>query len=132
MLNATRKVQKRGAQKVLIVGSDCLELSVRHLERARRLLSHKDLVLGPARDGGYYLLGWKKPLPGCFRKIVWSRSDVFQKTRTNAKRGGFAMGLLSVLADVDEKKDLKRLGKRLDRRNPETKRLRYLLEDSAK
>lgn len=129
MLNATREAQKRGAKKVLLIGSDCLELSLPHLRSASKLLDRKDLVLGPARDGGYYLLGWKRPEPGCFKGVVWSTSAVFRRTAANARKRGLSLGRLPVLSDVDEAGDLKRLGRRLDPRNPATAPLRKLLSE---
>lgn len=118
MLNATRDAQKRGARKVLLIGSDCLELSPSHLRMALALLEKKDLVLGPSRDGGYYLVGWKKPLPACFKGVAWSTPSVLRRTLRNAGRAGFTAGLLPVLSDLDEARDLKGLGRRLDYSNP--------------
>ena len=130
MLNATRAAQRRGARKVLIIGSDCLEISVAHLKRGLELLDRKDLVLGKARDGGYYLLGWKRPAPVCFRGVVWSTAQVLDRTVSNAEKGGLSAGFLPVLSDVDEVKDLRRLGRRLDPRNPITRFLRRACPDA--
>ncbi|HEY5038224.1 MAG TPA: TIGR04282 family arsenosugar biosynthesis glycosyltransferase [bacterium] len=118
ILNATRDVQKRGAQKVLIIGSDCLELSARHLDRARRLLNRKDLVLGPTGDGGYYLVGSKRLFVSCFKGIAWSTSRVLYQTLQKARQGGATTGLLPRLFDVDEAQDLIRLARKLKTRNP--------------
>jgi uncharacterized protein len=118
MLNATRDAQKRGAQKVLIIGSDCLELSARHLDRARRLLSRKDLVLGPTRDGGYYLVGSKRPFVSCFKGIAWSTSRVLAQTLQKARQKGVTTRLLPRLFDVDEARDLVRLARKLKPGNP--------------
>ncbi len=131
MLNAAREAKRLGARKVLLIGSDCLELSVRHLGEALRLLGRKDLVLGPARDGGFYLLGWKKAEPGCFKGVVWSTRKVFGRAAANAAKGGLSLGRLPALADVDEAADLGRLARRLDPENPATRPLRKLLSGAS-
>jgi len=127
MLQATGEARQRGARKVLLIGSDCLELTPGYLSRAQRVLDRKELVLGKARDGGFTLLGWKEPLPSCFKGVAWSSSQVLRKTVWNARKHGVTIGLLPSLADVDEKRDLKRLSRRLDERNPVTKVLRSAL-----
>lgn len=124
MLQATEEVKRRGARKVLIIGSDCLELSVGHLREGLKLLDRKDLVLGPAKDGGYYLVGWKRPLPACFKGVAWGTSRVLQKTVGNARKQGLTAGFLGVLSDVDRTEDLPRLFRKLDGRNPATRSLR--------
>lgn len=123
MLNATRDAQRRGARKVLIIGSDCLEISVGHLTKGLEQLGEKDLVLGKAKDGGYYLLGWKKPVPKCFKGVAWSTETVLRRTTFNARKAGLSVGFLSTLPDVDEIGDLRRLARGLDSRNPVTRPL---------
>ncbi len=128
MLNATRDAQKRGARKVLITGSDCLELSPSHLRKALAVLEKKDLVLGPSRDGGYFLVGWKKPLRACFKGVAWSTPSVFRRTLRNAGKAGFTAGFLPVLSDLDEARDLRGLGRRLDAANPAARAIRLELK----
>jgi len=132
MLRATRAVSRLGARKVLLAGSDCLELKSGHLRRALGFLEHKELVLGKALDGGYYLLGWKRPRMECFKGVAWGTSRVLEKTLWNGRKLGFNIGLLPALSDVDAKKDLPRLGRRLDRRNPLSKQVREFLSALAR
>jgi rSAM/selenodomain-associated transferase 1 len=127
LMHATRTAQKAGAGKVLLIGSDCLEINRNHLRKACSLLGKKELVLGPAKDGGYYLIGWKEPLPACLKGVAWSTAKVLKQTIRNARRKGYSIGLLPALADVDRWEDLRRLASRLDARNPVQKRiLRFL------
>ncbi len=116
---------------MLLIGSDCLELTPGHLEQARDLLERKDLVLGPARDGGYYLIAWKKPLPTCLRGVAWGGGEVFSKTLRNARQGGYSVGILDPLSDVDEWEDLKGVPSKLNPRNPFTAPLRNRIERLA-
>jgi rSAM/selenodomain-associated transferase 1 len=118
MLNASREAKKRGAQKVLLIGSDCLELPVSYLTKGLKLLGNKDLVLGRALDGGYYLVGWKRVIPGCFKGVAWGKSQVLGQTVRNARKAGLSVGFLPALSDVDREEDLPRLLRKLDSQNP--------------
>ncbi|MEP7253972.1 MAG: TIGR04282 family arsenosugar biosynthesis glycosyltransferase, partial [Ginsengibacter sp.] len=67
-------------EKVVIVGSDCYELSDNAIKNAFYLLSENDIVIGPASDGGYYLLGMKKFIPQLFEDKKWSSETVYIDT----------------------------------------------------
>ncbi len=98
------------AQRVVLIGTDIPRLSASVLERAfQELLSH-DLVLGPAADGGYYLIGLnRRPHRALFTGIPWGSREVLKSTLNIAKKLGLSVALLETLRDVDEPKDLKAL-----------------------
>ncbi|TVR86994.1 MAG: glycosyltransferase [Saprospirales bacterium] len=93
---------------VILIGSDCPLLSSAHLNKARKALQANDLVLGPADDGGYYLIGMNKHQPQLFRNIEWSTSSVLEKTMEKASGANFRVHLLEELYDVDHYEDWER------------------------
>ncbi len=109
MRNAFDEVLERGYVKVLIIGTDCMELSPDILDEAFEALGYHELVIGPAEDGGYYLLGMKEAHPALFADKLWSTSSVFRETVEDAKRLRLNYHQLKKLADVDQYEDLKGL-----------------------
>jgi hypothetical protein len=97
----------------VVVGTDCPQLRGGDVVQAFEALDTQDLVLGPARDGGYYLIGLRKPMPQIFLDIQWGTSNVCRSTQEIAARRGLTVSLLQVLEDVDRPEDLKRLDDRL-------------------
>jgi len=93
-------------QKVVIIGSDCYELNEEIIEDAFKLLNDHNVVLGPALDGGYYLLGMDRHYSHLFRDKKWSTSDVLLDTILDVKKLKLSYTLLPTLSDVDEEKDL--------------------------
>lgn len=92
-----------------LLGADSPELSPTHLEEASNVLRSKDYVLGPARDGGFYLFAGKKSLPHVFWKsIPYSKSDTGQVLIEQIQHYG-TLGVISPLSDVDTLADLKAL-----------------------
>jgi len=94
-----------GAPTVLAVGGDCPALDQSMLQQAHQALTKVDAVLGPASDGGYYLLGLKEPCPELFQGISWSTPEVLVETREQLKRKGLSFSELPVLSDVDTAED---------------------------
>lgn len=95
-----------GAGRVVIIGTDCPGLSAALLRQAfEHLLSH-DLVVGPADDGGYYLLGMNKLEPALFLNKDWSTATVLPDTLADAARLGLRVAQLPTLHDVDSAQDL--------------------------
>jgi rSAM/selenodomain-associated transferase 1 len=90
-----------GARRVVIVGSDCPWLSAADIEQAWNDLETHDLVLGPARDGGYWLVGLRELLPELFNDISWSTATVLEQTLERARARGLRFRLLRELRDVD-------------------------------
>ncbi len=95
-----------GVDRALIIGTDCPDLDAPLLERAFRELQHHDLVLGPASDGGYYLIGMRRLIPQLFVNIEWSTASVLERTLAIAEELHLSFGLLPVLSDVDYPADL--------------------------
>jgi rSAM/selenodomain-associated transferase 1 len=112
----------RGYRRVFIVGTDVPSLPLDHYRQALALLESHDLVLGPAHDGGYYLIGLTKPAPALFELIPWSTSDVLRLTREKADRLGLRTALIPSWRDVDTIEDLRSLieSASLDAKNPKT------------
>ncbi len=98
------------AQRVVLIGTDIPGLSASVLERAFQELLSRDLVLGPAEDGGYYLIGLnRRPNRALFTGIPWGSQEVLKSTLNIAKGLGFSVALLERLRDIDEPEDLKAL-----------------------
>lgn len=95
-----------GASPAVLIGGDCPELGVQQLERAFEILKTKELVIGPAADGGYYLIGLRRLVPAIFRNISWSTDTVLTETLVAAEREGLAFELLETLHDIDMPEDL--------------------------
>lgn len=93
-------------QRICIIGSDCFQLTTAIIQEAFATLAHKDVVIGPAQDGGYYLLGMREPHPFLFKGITWSTASVLAETLQHAAANHLSVGLLPTLSDVDEEKDL--------------------------
>lgn len=97
-------------RKGVLIGSDCPGITPDLLELANELLEHTDVVLGPAMDGGYYLLGMKKTHAHLFTKMPWSTEKVLPETRQRLKDAGLRWDELPVLADIDKAEDWQRWG----------------------
>lgn len=93
--------------KAVLIGSDCPGLSVSIVNEAFRLLDQTDIVLGPATDGGYYLIGCKKMHPALFEKITWSTASVLGETIEKIHQEALSCQLLEQLTDVDTATDWK-------------------------
>lgn len=108
MADALDRVLKRGAWPAL-VGSDCPALDARRLAEAFRALEEVEAVFNPAEDGGYMLVGMRRPLPDAFRDIPWSGPEVMERTRERLRALGVGWRELPPLWDVDRPEDLERL-----------------------
>lgn len=97
------------AEGVLLIGSDCPGYSAGYLESALAALGRNDLVLGPARDGGYVLLGLKRVERALFQEVPWGTGRVLEETLRRAEELGWSAGVLEPLWDVDRPEDLARL-----------------------
>ncbi|NNC96107.1 MAG: glycosyltransferase [Chitinophagales bacterium] len=107
MDNAIKLIFDQWYEQAVIVGSDCYELDTKTVERALFELSRTDCVLGPATDGGYYLIGMKQSLD-VFHDIEWSTESVLEKTIDKLKANQHEYLLLQELSDVDTLEDLKK------------------------
>jgi len=103
---AFSEVFSYGYKEVLIIGSDCFEMDFEILQQGFEALSTHDLVIGPAVDGGYYLLGMKKFHSFLFRNKPWSTSSICELTFAEASSQGMSIYKLPILRDVDRLEDL--------------------------
>ncbi|AFY60453.1 TIGR04282 family arsenosugar biosynthesis glycosyltransferase [Synechococcus sp. PCC 6312] len=92
-----------------VIGTDCPELTVPILTQAQAALTNHDLVIGPAQDGGYYLIGLKKLIPELFQNMAWGSDQVLRKSLTIAQDLGLSTALLPELTDIDRPADLRHL-----------------------
>ena len=106
MCNAFKYVFNEGNDKVVIIGTDCPGLNKHILETAFIELNEADVVIGPAKDGGYYLLGLKKCYSALFSGIAWITSDFMETTIKKCNQLNLNYKLLEILPDIDVEEDL--------------------------
>lgn len=106
--------QQQGFQHTIVIGSDTPHVSRRTIDDTRARLEEADVVLGPAEDGGYYLIAMRSPFD-VFSGIPMSTPVVLQMTIAAAKRQGLRVDLVETLLDVDELPDLQQLAKILQK-----------------
>jgi hypothetical protein len=102
-----------GGGPAVLIGSDTPDLPARVLNEAFEALSTHDAVLGPASDGGFYLLGLNSPVPGICDGIEWSGPSVFRRTLANIRATGRSCAVLEEWEDVDDIASLASLASRL-------------------
>lgn len=105
---AFRKTFDDKMHKAIIIGTDAPDLTGDMIDNAIRRLDTHDIVIGPADDGGYYLLGMNRYYPDVFEDIPWSTGEVFDATVRKIKRNGLRHYELPVLSDIDTIEDLNR------------------------
>jgi uncharacterized protein len=96
----------------VLIGTDCPAQTVQDLEHAAEALGSHEAVLQPAEDGGYVLVGLKRPQPGLFDRIDWGSPRVAEQTRQRAASLGLALHLLRTLPDLDSPSDLQQARER--------------------
>jgi hypothetical protein len=106
MASAFQSSFEAGMNAVVIIGTDCPDLNAQLLAQAFQSLHQHDLVLGPAQDGGYYLIGLRRLIPELFTGIRWSTAEVLQQTQSIAQKIELAVAYLPLLSDVDRPEDL--------------------------
>mgnify|MGYP000468083695 CR=1 FL=1 len=89
----------------IVIGSDCPSIRLTDISDAREALDKHDVVLGPAVDGGYWLIGLQVPCPALFDGIQWSANNVLKETLARSEKAGLSVYLLRELADVDTAED---------------------------
>lgn len=105
MENAFSELFGLGYEKVMIIGSDLLDLTQYHIDHAFEQLQGHDIVIGPSKDGGYYLLGMKKLQANIFKNKAWSTETVLEDTLRDLQNNNVV--LLKELNDIDTFEDLK-------------------------
>jgi rSAM/selenodomain-associated transferase 1 len=107
MERAFQKAFRQGWKRVVLIGSDLPDLTPAIIQESLERLTDHDLVLGPAWDGGYYLIGMKASRPGLFgNSIFWGTKEVLKNTLLKANQLGLKTALLPRLRDVDRPEDL--------------------------
>jgi rSAM/selenodomain-associated transferase 1 len=106
LVRATDDAFARGHRAVVLVGTDCPAVTDARVREALRALDGCDAALGPARDGGYYLLGLAQPLP-VFEGVPWSTDGVAEATRARLRAAGASWAELATEVDVDTADDLR-------------------------
>lgn len=96
----------RSMTRVVVVGCDCPGVTARLLESAFDALRERDVVLGPASDGGYYLIGLRAPEPRVFQDIPWGTAEALARTLEAAQAAALSVCRLETLDDVDRPEDL--------------------------
>ena len=108
MLNAFQERFADGASRVVVIGSDCLAITPDHIRLAFDALNQADVVIGPATDGGYYLLGMKQPHEFLFADMPWSQPELRQLTELAILQHSLTVERLQELTDIDEWEDYER------------------------
>jgi rSAM/selenodomain-associated transferase 1 len=98
-----------GCDRYVVVGSDTPTMTTRHIADAFHALDTHDVVIGPALDGGYWLIGMREPHAHLFTDIPWSTDAVCGRTVERCKQHAYTYALLDVLSDVDVKDDIESL-----------------------
>lgn len=106
MENSFLNAFNQGAQEVVIIGIDCPDVNAQVLAEAFAKIQTCDLLLGPAVDGGYYLIGLKRAIGELFINIDWGTAKVLQQTVDIAEQLNLSVASLRTLADVDRPEDL--------------------------
>lgn len=113
MYNAIRSVLAMGYDKCVLIGSDIPEITAAHLQSGFDALEGADVTLGPTEDGGYYLVGMKRPSRAVFERQEYGTDSVYHNAVAAAKRAGLSFAPAMPCRDVDTPQDLMELKKRL-------------------
>ena len=106
MANCAEQALQAGSSPIVLVGSDAPTLPRQRLQQALELCADRDVVLGPCLDGGYYLIGLRRLIPGIFEGIAWSSETVLLDTLRRAQQVEASVALLEPWYDVDTPEDL--------------------------
>lgn len=105
MTKAFRTSFEEGLKKVVLIGSDCPTLTAHIIEEAFEKLENNDVVFGPSRDGGYYLIGMSSFKPEVLSDISWSTEEVMEQTEKRASENNIKLAKLQILNDIDNEQD---------------------------
>ena len=114
MCNSFHQLFEEKFERLTIIGTDCAEITPELISKAFEALNEEEVVIGPAHDGGYYLLGMRKFIPGLFKNILWSTDQVTIQTKEYLKANNFSFSILPTLSDVDLAEDWERFKDKLD------------------
>lgn len=114
LIHAFDHAFSHGAERVVIIGSDSPGLPPRFVTEAFESLDHHDVALGPSSDGGYYLVGLRRPCPKIFHQIPWSGPEVYRRTMEAINGEVLSVHSLPEFGDVDIPEDLNALRSTLE------------------
>jgi len=97
---------RSGGGPAVLIGTDCPQLTLFHVQETFEALKNNDMVIGPSADGGYYLIGLRCEIPELFQSIEWGTEEVLNKTLDKARAINLSVYRLNVLNDVDVPSDL--------------------------
>lgn len=123
MYHAIEKVLDMGYEKCLLMGTDIPEVSVEALKRAYRVLEGQDVVFGRTTDGGYYLVGMKRPIPEVFGLKEYGHGKVLEETVQELRQKGISVGYTVTYSDMDTREDVEEYRQRM-RKSERLKRSR--------
>ena len=107
LIHAFQTSEQQGYAKTVVIGIDCPGITDKILAAAFDELDSAEVVLGPAVDGGYYLIGLRQNVSGLFTDMPWGTAQVFSETQTRCQQLNLRLALLSMLQDIDEPADLR-------------------------
>jgi uncharacterized protein len=105
MATAVADAFSADAERVVVIGTDCPDVTADVVEEAFTRLDAADVVLGPASDGGYYLIGMSRPHRALFDGVPWSSADTLHATLERARASGLSVALLDERRDIDTAED---------------------------
>jgi rSAM/selenodomain-associated transferase 1 len=105
MAAAIADATSAGAERVVVIGTDCPDVTADVVKEAFTLLDAADVVLGPASDGGYYLIGMSRIHSPLFAGVPWSSPDTLRVTLERARACGLSVALLEERRDIDTAAD---------------------------
>lgn len=106
MSNAVNYLFEKGYKKVVLIGSDSPDLPIDYIKQAFQMFNTCELVIGPSKDGGYYLIGMSKPFDEVFGNIVWGSNHVLKDTILKVKGADIKFFLLPEWYDIDDLESL--------------------------
>jgi rSAM/selenodomain-associated transferase 1 len=131
MENAFRKCFAMGYREIVVIGTDTPWMGAERMRRAFAELKVNDVVIGPAEDGGYYLLGMRTMVPEIFREIPWSTDGVLELTLQVIAKMKFRTKLLRGDFDLDRPEDFRRAARMLKRKPQVAPELAAVIEKIA-
>jgi len=128
MYNVLLEVSSLGYSRLVLIGSDMPDLPAKIISEAFESLKDKDIVLGPSRDGGYYLIGLNRDKTdySIFRGVPWSTSQVFEKTINNLRSKDVSWKELTLWSDIDDVEDLKHFYDNYKQKSLKSSTMRFL------
>lgn len=132
MYHAIEWVWDKGFDKCVLIGTDVPELKKSCLEKAFMVLDKKEVVFGKTKDGGYYLVGMKKPLREVFSIDTYGHGNVLEQTVLRLNERGISTGYTETLSDLDDKSDLRSYRNRMrsDKKLQDSNTGKYLMRTS--